>query len=170
MGVSLSGRRRAIAGIAGIAGFTLIELLVTVAILALLAGGAMSFADLSVKRAREQELRLALREIREAIDAYKVASDAGRVAKAADASGYPPTLAVLTEGVADVASAKGRTLYFLRRLPRDPLADASLPAQDTWGLRSHDSEPGNPQPGTDVFDVHSLSTQVGMGGRPYREW
>ena len=50
-------------------GFTLIELLITVAILAMLAGGAMTFADLAAKRTHEQELRGALRQIREAIEA-----------------------------------------------------------------------------------------------------
>ncbi|MES2099754.1 MAG: type II secretion system protein [Pseudomonadota bacterium] len=151
-------------------GFTLIELLITVAILALLAGGAMTFADLAVRRGQEQDLRASLRQIREAIDAYKAAADANRIKRAADESGYPPTLAALTEGVPDAADAKGRKLYFLRRLPRDPMADPSLPAEATWGLRSHDSDPDTPQPGRDVFDVHSESPKVGLGGRPYREW
>ncbi|MFM9916965.1 MAG: type II secretion system protein [Rhizobacter sp.] len=153
------------------AGFTLIELLITVAILALLATGAMTFADLAVKRTQEQELRTALRQIREAIDAYKAAADTHRVGKAADESGYPPTLAALTEGVPDIADPKKeRKLYFLRRLPRDPMADPAEPAEATWGLRSHDSGPDDPQPGRDVFDVHSLSPGWGIGGRPYREW
>lgn len=151
-------------------GFTLIELLITVAILALLAGGAMSFADLALKRTQEQELRSALRQIRVAIDAHKLAADAGRVAKAADESGYPPTLDALTEGVVDASSAKGGKLYFLRRLPRDPMADPALPAADTWGLRSAESDAANPQPGRDVFDVYSLSPDSSLGGRPYREW
>lgn len=154
----------------GAAGFTLIELLVTLAILAVLAGGAMTFADLAVKRSQEQELRGALRQIREALDAYKVAADGKRIAKAADESGYPPSLTALTEGVVEVGNAKGRKLYFLRRLPRDPMADPALPAEATWGLRSYDSDPGSPQPGRDVFDVHSLSPKVSLGGRPYREW
>ncbi|MBC7955700.1 MAG: type II secretion system protein [Cytophagales bacterium] len=152
------------------AGFTLVELLITVAILALLASGAMSFADITVKRGQEQELRTGLRQIREAIDAYKAAADANRIRKAADESGYPPTLAALTDGVPEQSSATGKKLYFLRRLPRDPMADPALPAEATWGLRSYDSEPGNPQAGRDVFDVYSLSPRVSLGGRPYREW
>lgn len=152
------------------AGFTLIELLISVAILALLAGSAMTFADLAVKRGQEQELRAALRQIRDAIDAYKAAVDAGRIGQAADASGYPPSLAALTEGVPEAGRVEGRKLYFLRRLPRDPMADPSLPAEATWGLRSYDSEPDNPQPGRDVFDVYSLSPRTSLGGRPVREW
>jgi general secretion pathway protein G len=151
-------------------GFTLIELLITVAILALLAGGAMTFADIAVKRSREQELRAALRDIRLAIDAYKAAADAGRVKKASDETGYPPSLLVLTEGVPDATKPAATKLYFLRRLPRDPMADASLPAEATWGVRSYESDPDNPRPGRDIFDVYSLSPKESLGGRPYREW
>ena len=152
------------------AGFSLIELLITVAILALLAGGAMAFADVAVQRTQEQELRVALRQIREAIDAYKAAADAKRIQQPADASGYPSSLAALTAGVVDVTSPGGSKLYFLRRLPRDPMAGSALPAEETWGLRSFASEPDDPQPGRDVFDVYSRSDKTGLGGRPYREW
>lgn len=151
-------------------GFTLIELLITVSILGLLASGAMAVADIAVRRSQELELRASLRQIREAIDAYKSAADAKRLRQPADASGYPPNLAALTEGVPDANSATGKKLYFLRRLPRDPLADPALPAEATWGLRSHDSEADNPQAGRDVFDVYSLSPRQSLGGRPYREW
>jgi len=151
-------------------GFTLIELLITAAILALLASGAMTVAELALQRSHEQELRVSLRQIREAIDAYKQASDARRIKKAADETGYPRTLAELTEGVTDITSAKGARLYFLRRLPRDPLADPGLPAEATWGLRSYDSEPDSPTPGRDVYDVHSLSKGLALNGQPYRTW
>jgi general secretion pathway protein G len=151
-------------------GFTLIELLITVAILAVLASGAMAVAELATRRNQEMELRAALRQIREGIDAYKAAADAKRIAQAADASGYPPNLAALTAGVGVAGTIDGKKLYFLRRLPRDPLADAALPAEASWGLRSYDSEADNPQAGRDVFDVYSLSPKQSLGGRPYREW
>ena len=151
-------------------GFALIELLISVAILGLLAGGAMAFADLAVQRQNEQILRTNLREIRQAIDAYKQAWDAGRVAHSVGDTGYPHALSELSGGVIDATSAKGSRLYFLRRLPRDPMADPALPAEATWGLRSYDSPPDDPQPGRDVFDVHSLSIRKGLNGQPYESW
>lgn len=151
-------------------GFTLIELLITVAILALLASGAAAVAELAVRRAQEQELRSALREIREAIDAYKQASAARRIRTGSGESGYPPSLDALVGGSVDAAHPRGARLYFLRRLPRDPLADPALPAAATWGLRSYESEPDRPQPGRDVFDVYSLSSRTGLNGVPYRAW
>jgi general secretion pathway protein G len=151
-------------------GFALIELLISVAILGLLAGGAMTFADVAVQRSNEQALRGNLREIRQAIDAYKQAVDAHRIARAADETGYPHALSELVDGVTDVASPKGAKIFFLRRLPRDPMADPALPAEATWGLRSYDSTADNPQPGRDVFDVHSASPRKGLNGQPYEAW
>lgn len=144
-------------------GFTLIEVLVTLAIVALLASLALPLSELSVQRAKERELRHALRELRGAIDAYKDAADANRVERKADASGYPPTLEVLVEGVRDVKDPKGAKIYFLRRMPRDPFGE-------DWGLRSYASPPDDPEPGKDVFDVYSQSEGVGLNGVPYREW
>lgn len=153
------------------AGFTLMELLITVAIVGILAGMAVPMVELSVKRSQEQELRAELRRIRDAIDAYKRAVDDGRIAAAASESGYPKSLNVLVDGVENVKDPKKGKLYFLRRLPRDPLArNAAADAADTWGKRSFASPPDDPQPGEDVFDVHSLARGVGLNGVPYREW
>ena len=152
-------------------GFTLIELVVTVAIIALLASIALPLGELTVQRTREQELRQALRQIRGAIDDYKKASDEGRVAKAADASGYPPSLEVLVDGVADARDPGKRRIYFLRRLPRDPFHETGAArASETWGLRSYDSPPDSPRPGKDVFDVYSTSPATGINGVAYRDW
>ena len=103
-------------------GFTLIELMATLAILAVLATLTVPLAQLHLQRAREQELRLALRELRSAIDAYKRASDEGRVRRAAASTGYPPSLEVLVEGVEDQRDPARRKLFFLRRVPPDPFA------------------------------------------------
>ena len=152
-------------------GFTLIELVITVAISGLLATAAMPLAELTVKRGREQELKVALREIRTAIDAYKKAADQGHIELDAEATGYPPTLEVLVTGVEDAASLDKRMIYFLRRLPRDPqFPDGSVPAAETWGVRSYASSPTEPQAGDDVYDVYSLATGKALDGSSYREW
>jgi general secretion pathway protein G len=152
-------------------GFTLVELVVVVAIVGILAAAVFPLADLVARRGRESELREALRTLRGAIDAYKKASDEGRIAKAADASGYPPSLEVLVSGVPDASKAGQARIYILRRLPRDPMApDRSVPAAETWGKRSYASPPDAPEEGKDVFDVYSRSEKAGLNDVPYREW
>lgn len=152
-------------------GFTLIELLVSLAIVGTLASIAWPMAELEYKRAKERELVHALAQIRQAIDRYKAAADAGRIAKTATESGYPPTLLALVDGVEDIQSPSRDKMYFLRRIPRDPWhADSATATQNTWGLRSYASPPDDPQPGLDVFDVYSLSSGVGINGIPYRQW
>ncbi|MBI2960740.1 MAG: type II secretion system protein [Betaproteobacteria bacterium] len=152
-------------------GFTLIELAVTVAIVGLLAGIAVPTAELVVQRNKEQDLRLALRELRKAIDAYKQAYDEGRMIKIVGESGYPPSLKVLVDGIADARSAEKRKIFFLRRIPRDPMSAGTESApEQTWGLRSYASEADSPAEGRDVFDVYSKSAAVGLNGVPYKEW
>lgn len=152
-------------------GFTLIELLVTLTLLALLASAAFPLLALSNQRRREHELADDLRAIRTAIDAYKQAVDQGRIARAADASGYPPTLAALVDGVPDQTSLDGRKLYFLRRLPADPMSDCGRCAPaDTWRQRSYQSPPDDPAPGADVYDVASKSDAIGLNGIAYKDW
>jgi general secretion pathway protein G len=145
-------------------GFTLIELLVTVAILALLASVALPLAELTVQRGKEQELRRALRDIREAIDAYKRAGDDGAIDKPVNKTGYPPSLAALVEGAVDKRDPKAARIYFLRRVPNDPLT------HEPWALRSYASPPDAPASGDDVFDVHSKSDETGLNGIPYKDW
>jgi general secretion pathway protein G len=153
------------------AGFTLIEIVITVAIVALLASAAFPVSELVVQRTKETELRRSLHQIRDAIDAYKLAWDEGRVKKSMNESGYPKTLEQLAEGVDDEKSPKREKIYFLRRIPRDPFNNENgIPAAATWGKRSYASTPDEPREGSDVFDVFSRAPGKASDGRPYRDW
>ena len=146
-------------------GFTLIELLITVAIVASLASAARPLSELNVKRAKELELRRALRDIRDGLDAHRQAAEDGRIERRVGDSGYPRRLEDLVEGIEDKRSPTKQRIYFLRRIPRDPMT-----ADGQWGLRSYASPPDSPAPGDDVFDVYTRAEGIGINGRPYREW
>lgn len=157
-------------------GFTFIELIVTVAILAILASATLPLLKMSVQRTKETELKENLRTIRKAIDAYKQAVDEGKITKNVDASGYPASLELLVGGVENAKSPNRETLYFLRKIPRDPmLVIEDIPGVDPepnelWGLRSYQSSADEPREGKDVYDVYSLSEETGLNGVPYAQW
>ncbi len=151
-------------------GFTLLELVIALAILSILVLMATPVVQLQAQREKESALRAALRDIRNAIDGYKRAADAGKIAKTVDASGYPARLESLVEGIRDASDPKARPIYLLRRVPRDPFADVALPAGQTWGKRSSRSPPSEPAEGEDVFDVYSLSDRRAINGTMYRDW
>lgn len=157
-------------------GFSYIELVFTVAILALLATAATPYLEKTIQRKKESELRASLREIRRALDAYKTASDAGKIGQQVGASGYPQTLTELTAGIADQTDPQKKLMYFMRRLPADPMYRVVngevqvINAEATWGLRSYRSGADAPYAGKDVYDVYSKSEAVGLNGIPYKEW
>jgi general secretion pathway protein G len=155
---------------AGGAGFTLIEMMITLAIIAILVAMALPLTELGARRAREQELRRSLREIRDAIDSYHAAWEDGRIERKLGESGYPKTLELLAEGVEDQRDPKKAKLYFLRRVPADPFADTAQAPAASWGKRAYATPPDEPAEGDDVFDVYSRSAATGLDGRPYRQW
>lgn len=151
-------------------GFTLVEMLVVLLMMSILATAAVPLARINQRRIKETELRASLRTLRGAIDSYKQQWNTGHIEKKTDDTGYPPDLQSLVSGVVDVADPKGRKIYFLRRIPRDPFADPGAPAEQTWSIRSYDSPVDAPVAGKDVFDVTSRATGTGLDGVPYRQW
>ena len=155
-------------------GFTLIEMVVVLAILAVLASAARPLLELAAVRQREAALRDALRQLRNAIDAYAQAVADGQLPRPADAPKegpvYPAALRVLVDGVPTATTPDAPRRHFLRRLPRDPFADPALPAELSWGQRAQDSPPEMPRAGRDVFDVYSQSPRTALDGTRYRDW
>jgi general secretion pathway protein G len=75
------------------------------------------------------------------------------------------------DGVPDQSDPKQNKMFFLRRVPRNPLSDdPSLAAAATWGKRSYASEAAEPQEGDDVYDVYAPSKALGLDGVPYDKW
>jgi general secretion pathway protein G len=152
-------------------GFTFVEIVVSLAIIAVLTSISLPLAEVSVQRKKEEQLRVSLRQIRGALDAYRQAFDEGRIKREAGDSGYPKSLRTLVDGIEDAQSASGGRLYFLRRMARDPFfPDAAAPPEQTWGKRSYASSPNAPKEGKDVYDVFSLANGKGLNGIAYREW
>lgn len=153
-------------------GLTLIEVLVTITILAILASAVIPLSKMTVKRTKEVELKRSLRLIRTALDEYKKTMDKLTLAKDASSSGYPETLMDLVEGIEDTSKAGvSRQIKFLRRIPKDPMSrDEYAAPEETWEIRSYDSDPDDFGGGDDVFDIRSKSYLTGLNGIPYSEW
>ncbi len=145
-------------------GFTLAELVMVAALLAILASMAMPVAKFTVKRRKEMELRLALRQMRTAIDEYKRLSDQGMIPIKLGSEGYPPDLETLAEGVELVGQQIKRK--FLRKLPMDPMT-----REEEWGLKSYQDEADSTSwGGENVWDVYSHSDSTALDGTEYKDW
>lgn len=155
-------------------GLTLIELLVTLAILSILAAAALPYAELTVRRDKELELRRSLREVRSGIDAFHDDWIAGRISHGesiASEDGYPRRLQVLVDG-ADTGHAGKSKRRYLRRIPRDPFAEtATLPPAEQWKIRGYqDDADALSWNGRDVYDIHSASPAQAIDATNYRDW
>ena len=146
-------------------GLTLVELIFTITIISILVTAALPLAKVSIRRQKEVELRRSLREMREAIDRYKDASDRGFIEVKFGSDGYPPDLETLVKGVPQL-NAVDKKLRFLRRVPKDPMMGAT-----PWGLRSsQDSPDSTSYGGQNVYDVYSKSSADALDGTKYSEW
>jgi general secretion pathway protein G len=144
-------------------GFTLAELVMVVALIAILSAMALPVAKFTVKRQKEAELRLALRQIRTAIDEYKRMSDQGLIPITLGGEGYPEELDDLVEGVEIVG--QDTKMRFLRRIPVDPMT------HDDWVLRSYqDDVDATSWGGENVYDVRTSSEGTALDGTKYADW
>ena len=150
-------------------GYTFVEMLVVATIILILAAGVMPLAKVTSRRAREAELRRALREMRTGIDKFKDQADLGNISPLDLKPGnenYPPDLDTLVEGVTAANDATGRKLKFLRRIPTDPMTRTT-----EWGLRSYQDKPDSTHwGGQNVYDVYSKADGKGLDGTKYRDW
>jgi general secretion pathway protein G len=153
-------------------GFTLLEVIIVITILAILTAAAVPMVRNSVKRERETDLRIALRQLREAIDKYKefheLSNGAAIPIEWKTQSGYPKNLEVLVEGFipANVVGTSAARRRFLRRMPIDPMTGTT-----EWGMRSYRDKPDSTSwGGEDVFDVYSKSEVSALNGTKYSDW
>src|SRR5215471_38074 len=162
-------QRRCEAGLRCEGGFTFVELLVVCAILLILTSAILPLARVSIQRQREEDLRLALREMRTAIDKYKDAADVGAIAPfdlKAGTENYPPDLQTLVNGVTKNNDATGVKLKFLRRIPMDPITRST-----DWGLRAYGDRPDSTAwGGGSVYDVYTKAEGKGLDGTKYKDW
>ncbi len=147
-------------------GFTLLELVVTATVLLILASAVIPLAKNGLRREKELELRRDLREMRQAIDAYKAAVDQQKIkAPPQENNGYPESLEAMVEG-APLTGSPTRKMRFLRRIPVDPFTGKA-----EWGLRSvSDDSDSTSWGGGSVYDVYSLAPGTGSNGQPYKDW
>src|SRR5258706_11777595 len=147
-------------------GMTLIELIVATTIMMLLTAMAVPMTRSRVRREKERDLRLALREMRNAIDQYKDRADKGDFGPLkVGTEGYPETLESLVEGV-KIANQVDKKVKFLRRIPVDPFTN-----KRDWGKRSMQDDPkSNAWGGQSVFDVYTNTMDKARDGTAYSEW
>jgi general secretion pathway protein G len=150
-------------------GYTFIELIIVTTIVLILASAVQPLAKVAIQRQKEMELKRVLRDMRDAIDKFKDASDAQLIPSTElkpGSEGYPSDLEMLVEGVSVLNDQSGRKLKYLRRVPKDPLTGT-----DEWGLRSYQDKPDATRwGGQNVFDVYSLSQGTALDGSKYKDW
>ena len=111
-------------------------------LIAILAGIAVPRYQAQVISSKEAVLAHNLAVIRERLDQHK-----------ADRNVYPSSLEELVE--------RG---YF-REIPKDPFTRTN-----EWEPVYEDFDPDDPEAELGIYDVMSLSPEIGLDGRPYSQW
>ncbi|HKV78891.1 MAG TPA: hypothetical protein VJP02_12150 [Candidatus Sulfotelmatobacter sp.] len=104
---------------------------------------------------KEQQLRTALEQMRNAIDHYRGMADRGKIMTPVGSRNYPPDLETLVKGASD---AHGKRIQFLSKIPVDPMTGTA-----DWGLKRAGRQGG-------IFDVYTKSDATALDGTKYQDW
>jgi len=150
-------------------GLTTVEMLAALGVLLVLVSAAMPLKRWDDKRRREDQLRVSLSVMRDAIDQYKQAADEGRIQqKDVDQRGFPLDLDELVDGidVVDPVTGMAGKVRFLHQIPIDPMTEEA-----EWGKRSYQDDWDATSWGREnVWDVYSLSASKALDGTSYKDW
>jgi general secretion pathway protein G len=110
---------------------------------------------------KEQQLRTALEQIRDAIDRYHGMADRGKFQTPVGSHNYPLDLETLVKGVED---SHGKTIKFLQKIPDDPMTGTT-----DWGFKRAPGVVAVPQ-GGGILDVYTKSDATALDGTKYQDW
>lgn len=136
-------------------GFTLIELVITVFVLAILTLGVIPLVQVSVKRQKEEQLRAALREMREAIDQFHREALVGAQMQATQGQGTTAQ----QEGAPRPQQAQPQASIF-----GDPRVRVFITDQTIFGVDNPDRFPPDLETLVNGVDVLPI-TAAGLGRR-----
>jgi general secretion pathway protein G len=108
------------------------------------------------KQEKEEQLRTALEQIRDAIDRYHGLFIRGKIMATVGSQGYPSELEELVKTT--YIDSHGQTVPLLRGIPLDPMTGTS-----DWGLKRR-SPPGF------IYDVYTKSDGTALDGSKYKDW
>ena len=137
-------------------GFSLIELVITVTVLAILTLGVIPLVQVSVKRQKEEQLRAALREMREAIDQFHREALVGAQMQAMQGQG---TTAQQEQAPRPQGQAQAQASLF-----SDPRVRVFITDQTIFGVDNPDRFPPDLETLVNGVDVLPI-TAGGLGRR-----
>jgi general secretion pathway protein G len=150
-------------------GLTFIELLFVLALMSILALGALPYVHYKQRRIKELELKRTLTMMRNAIDLYHEYAALGQI-EAWDVAWnmYPKDFDMLVDGVDVVQSPEvpPKKVHFLRKVPVDPMT-----GETDWDCRGYkDDADARKSSCDDVYDVFSHSQEQALDGTYYKDW
>lgn len=141
--------------------------------LSILSVVAIPYAQNGAIRAKEVELRRALRSVRSAIDKFHYDCNQGRISVntiGVSRYCYPESLEVLVLGI-DSGDLNGTKIRYLRKIPRDPFLSSDVDIDDNWHFRGYqDDVDSSFWNGEDVYDISVTHDLISLDNGVYKGW